>query len=252
MVTQAQPVPLVASRPTLEIRRKHLLAIRWMHWINFPLLFTMIWSGIFIYWADSDPVHGNLSRVYRIGFGSFTLFRFFPNWVYSALGTPYQLTKGLGYHFFFMWLFAANGVCYVAYLAISGAWRDLCPSRTSLRDAIYVMLYDLHLRKQPPPQLKYNAAQKIAYSGVIVMGAGALFTGLAIYKPASLHWFTEICGGYEMARWEHFWLTIGFMSFFVIHVWQVMMAGWNNFRSMVSGDELVRPGESPNREEPLS
>ena len=44
-----------ATRPvTLRLERKHLLAIRWMHWINFPLLFIMILSGIRIYWNDSD------------------------------------------------------------------------------------------------------------------------------------------------------------------------------------------------------
>ena len=39
---------------TIRIERKHPLAIRWMHWVNFPVLFTMIWSGILIYWNDSD------------------------------------------------------------------------------------------------------------------------------------------------------------------------------------------------------
>ena len=34
---------------TLE--KKHPLAIRWFHWLNFPLLAVMIWSGILIYWA---------------------------------------------------------------------------------------------------------------------------------------------------------------------------------------------------------
>ncbi|MEO6817789.1 MAG: thiosulfate reductase, partial [Edaphobacter sp.] len=62
---------------------------------------------------------------------------------------------------------------------------------------------------------------------------------LAIWKPTSLHWITTLCGGYETARWLHFWLTMGFVAFFLIHVWQVALAGWNNFRSMVSGDELV-------------
>ena len=42
------------------------------------------------------------------------------------------------------------------------------------------------------------------------------------------------------ARWEHFWLTIGFCGFFVVHVVQVVLAGWNNFRSMVSGYEIQR------------
>ena len=35
----------------MRLVRKHPLAIRWFHWINFPLLFLMIWSGILIYWA---------------------------------------------------------------------------------------------------------------------------------------------------------------------------------------------------------
>jgi hypothetical protein len=46
-----------ASPVTLRLEHKHLLAIRWMHWINFPLLFIMILSGIRIYWNDSDNAH---------------------------------------------------------------------------------------------------------------------------------------------------------------------------------------------------
>ncbi len=99
-----------------------------------------------------------------------------------------------------------------------------------------VTLNDLHLRRGLPPQKKYNGAQKIAYTVVVLMGAGSLVTGLAIYKPTTLHWITTLLGGYEMARWFHFWLTMGFCIFFFIHVVQVALAGWNNFRSMVTGD----------------
>ncbi|HEV2246124.1 MAG TPA: thiosulfate reductase, partial [Terriglobia bacterium] len=55
------------------MRAKHSLAIRWFHWVNFPLLAVMIWSGLWIYWAND---------VYRVGLGSFTLFRFFPEGFY--------------------------------------------------------------------------------------------------------------------------------------------------------------------------
>ena len=34
---------------TITIEHKHSLAIRWMHWINFPLLAVMIYSGLLIY-----------------------------------------------------------------------------------------------------------------------------------------------------------------------------------------------------------
>ena len=222
----------------LRLDRKHPLAIRWMHWVNFPVLFIMIWSGLLIYWNDSDNAYRHPHAVYRIGIGKITLFRFFPEWFWKAINAPYHVTQGLGHHFFFMWIFAANGVAYVTFLAISGEWRFLIPQKHSLREAIQVTLVDLHLRKGLPPQTKYNGAQRIAYTAVILMGLGMLVTGLAIYKPTQLHWLTTMLGGYEMARWEHFWITMGFVGFFVIHVAQVILAGWNNFRSMVSGLEI--------------
>ncbi len=224
----------------LVLEHKHPLAIRWMHWINFPVLFTMIWSGLLIYWNDSDNAYQHPHRVYRIGIGKLTLFRFFPDWVYNKLNIPYHVTEGLGYHFFFMWIFAINGILYVAYLLWSREWKFMVPLKSSLRDAVQVTLVDLHIKKhdQLPPQTKYNGGQRIAYTSVIFMGLGSLVTGLAIYKPTQTHWLTSLLGGYEMARWLHFWLTLGFCGFFLIHVGQVILAGWNNFRSMVSGFEL--------------
>jgi thiosulfate reductase cytochrome b subunit len=223
---------------TIRIERKHPLAIRWMHWVNFPVLFTMIWSGILIYWNDSDNAYRHPHAIYRIGIGKLTLLRLFPEWVYRQMNVPYHVTEGLGYHFFFMWIFALNGIAYVLFLALSGEWRFLVPQRRSLRDAIQVTLVDLHLRKGLPEQTKYNGAQRIAYTSVILMGAGMLVTGLAIYKPTQLHWLTSLLGGYEMARWLHFWITMSFLAFFGVHVGQVVRAGWNNFRAMVSGREI--------------
>jgi thiosulfate reductase cytochrome b subunit len=218
-----------------------------MHWINFPVLFTMIWSGLLIYWNDSDNAYKHPHAVYRIGVGPFTLFRFFPHWFWKAMNAPYHVTQGLGYHFFFMWVFAINGILYVLFTIFSGEWRFVVPDRKSLKEAIQVTLKDLHLSKYLPSQTKYNGAQKIAYTSVILMGMGSLVTGLAIYKPTQAHWVTTLLGGYEMARWEHFLLTMGFCGFFLIHVTQVVLAGWNNFRSMVSGLE-VKPVEEPSLE----
>ena len=44
---------------------------------------------------------------------------------------------------------------------------------------------------------------------------------------------------FETARILHFALTIGYLVFFVIHIGQVVKTGWNNFRSMVTGYEIV-------------
>lgn len=87
--------------------------------------------------------------------------------------------------------------------------------------------------------MKYNGAQKIAYTAVVLMGVGSLLTGLAIYKPVQFAWLTRLLGGYEWAGAEHFALTIGYVLFFVVHIAQVTRAGWNNFRSMIAGFQIV-------------
>jgi len=211
------------------LKLKHLLAIRWFHWINFPLLFLMIWSGILIYWAYD---------IYGIG-----PLHFFPDGIYKTFHIDHRLADGMAMHFFFMWLFVINGILYVACTIVSGEWRFLVPrSRSVFRDALQVALYDLRIRKVLPPQDKYNAAQQVAYCGIVVMGVISVITGFAIYKPTQLNWLTELCGGYQMARLIHFWLTIGYVLFFVLHVVQVMLAGWNNFRAMVIGWEEAKAG----------
>jgi hypothetical protein len=146
-------------------------------------------------------------------------------------------------HFVFMWFFAINGFIYVLYLIFSGEWRLIFPNRKSLKESFLVVLHDLHLRKSAPPQRKYNAAQRIAYTGIIIMGLGSVLTGLSIYKPIQFHTLCSLLGGYEWARAEHFILTILFVLFFVVHVVQVILAGWNNFRSMVTGLDVLRPGK---------
>jgi thiosulfate reductase cytochrome b subunit len=218
-----------------RLEKKHPLAIRWFHWINFPVLTALIWSGLLFYWAND---------VYRVGFGRVTLFHFFPDPVYNALHVDHRLAEGMALHFFFMWLFFVNGLLYVLYTALSGEWRSLIPNRHTLKEALQVVLYDLRLRKVHPPRRKFNGAQQIAYTSILLMGAGSLITGLAIYKPVQFAWLAGLLGGYPMARFLHFWLTVGYVAFFVVHVAQVIRAGWNNFRAMVTGYEVV-PEEAP-------
>lgn len=218
-----------------RLEAKHPRPVRWMHWFNVPLLFGMIWSGMLIYWAND---------VHRIGIGNFTLFHFFPDWFYNTFGVAHRLSVGMAWHFAFMWLFAINGVCYVVFTLASGEWRHLVPTRKSFGEVWQVVLHDLHLSKVEPPRRKFNAAQQFAYTGVVLMGAGSLITGLAIYKPTQVGWLTSLLGGYDWARWEHFWLTMGYVGLFIVHIAQVIRAGWNNFRAMVTGYEISASDEA--------
>lgn len=223
-------VNLVEFAGMKKVITKHPLAIRWFHWLNFPILAVMIWSGLLIYWAND---------VYAVKIGGKELIKFFPQSFYEALHIPFHLAEGMAYHFVFMWLFFANGLSYVLYTVVSGEWRYLLPQRRSFRDAWLALLHDLRIRKTAPSFVKYNAGQRIAYTAIIIMGFGSIVTGLAIYKPAQFNWLTWVCGGYEAARLEHFILTIGYCLFFVIHILQVIRAGWKNFRSMITGFDVA-------------
>jgi thiosulfate reductase cytochrome b subunit len=232
-ITTKSPILVILLAESAQMKKlvpKHPLAIRWMHWINFPILTVMIWSGLLIYWAND---------VYKVRLGHNILFSFFPDSFYKQLNISSRLAEGMAFHFVFMWVFFLNGLVYVTYTLLSGEWRYLVPNRHSFKEALLVTLHDLHLRKTAPPQQKYNGAQKIAYTAIVVMGLGSVLTGLAIYKPVQFHWLTALFGGYGPARVIHFILTLGYCIFFVIHVVQVIFAGWNNFRAMVAGFDIV-------------
>jgi thiosulfate reductase cytochrome b subunit len=227
---------------------KHPLAIRWLHWINFPVMLLMLWSGILILWAyDYYPTPDwRLKVPDRV---SFYLWGIAP--VYGGADDPaglpqskyvvtlgYRLAEGMAWHFALAWFFVLNGMAYAIYLALSGQWRHLLPRRDSLKKAMKVALADLKFWQRPELAEggeKYNHAQRIAYSGVVLLGLGLCVTGIAISKPAQLSLLVRLLGGYQAARLEHFICTALVVLFVLVHVAQVVRAGWRNFRGMIVG-----------------
>ena len=234
----AEDIPAPGEPPADEpvARLVHSRAIRWLHWINFPLLFVMIWSGLRIYWAED---------VYALGVGSWQWFAFFPDSIYETFGLERRLARGMAFHFAFGWLFVINGAIYVIYLLATREWRHILPDRHAAKEAKDVVLHDLHIKKQAPLQGKYNAAQRISYTAVLVMALIVVVSGFAIYKPTQLYPLPLLFGGYQGARLVHFWMTIGLLLFFLVHVLQVIRSGWGNFRSMVTGYQIERRPTPP-------
>lgn len=217
--------------PELVAQKKHSLALRWMHWINFPVLMIMMYSGMRIYWSD-------LREPYALGIGSWQLFEFWPDSVQSGLQLERKLAKGIAFHLNFGWFFVINGLAYMFFLSRKGEWRHIVPDVQSLKDAGKTVAHDLHLRSTKPVQGKYNPAQQITYSLVILMAFVLVASGFAIFKPGQLSWLEAAFGGYDYARLVHFTTTILLMLFFLIHILQVVRAGWSNFASMITGYRL--------------
>ena len=252
-VTPIAPMTAESSIiPPVRLVKKRPLAIRWFHWVNFPILFLMIWSGILILWAnDNYPAEKYAVKVPN----RISVYQWGVTPVYSAKDQPtypvpaekrwdiplgFRLAEGMAWHFNLAWIFAINGILYVIFIFYSGQWRDLAPQKNSFVEAFKVVLHDIGLWKSPLPPGKYNHAQRIAYSSVIFMGFLMVWTGIAIYKPAQLAILAVPFGGYQGARTVHFIITALLLAFFFVHIAQVIRAGFNNFRGMITGKELVR------------
>ena len=81
----------------------------------------------------------------------------------------------------------------------------------------------------------YNPLQKHAYTSAIVLGVLSVLTGLAIWKPVQFSWLAWMMGGFHLARLWHFLIMWAMLAFVFGHLVMVVLHGWNNFVSMLTG-----------------
>ena len=213
---------MTAERPLVK---RHHGIVRLAHWLNAIVLVGMIASGLQIYGAFSH--FGPRGEPYPNPFDGRSL----PAW--SRLGG--WLAGGLNWHFALAWPFVITGLVYLGFLAWTGEWRALLFRPRDVGPAIQMQLYYLRLRPTHPPQGKHNALQKGAYTFIVVLGALSVLTGFAIYKPVQLAWLTALFGGYELARYWHFWAVWIFVGFTLLHVALVFLVDPASLRAMVTG-----------------
>ncbi len=222
-MTVASPAPPI---PQAAAVKRHHWIVRLTHWTTFVSLLGMIMSGLQIYSAYAR--FGERGGPYY--YNAFQD-RQFPAW--SRLGG--WLAGALNWHFALMWPLIAGGVLYVSYLAYSGEWRSLLFRPRDIRGAIEMQKYYLRLRKDHPPQGKHNPLQKLAYTCIVLLGMLSVLTGFAVYKPTQLSWLTALFGGFQAARYWHFWAVWIFTCFLVVHVILVFVVDPASLRAMISG-----------------
>ncbi len=154
-----------------------------------------------------------------------------PHW--ARLGG--WLAGALNWHFALMWVLLAIGLAYTTYLVASGEWRALLFRPRDVPGSVQMVRYYLRLRADHPPQGKHNPLQKLAYSTIVLLGGLALLTGLSIYKPLQFAWLTALFGGYQAARYWHFWIVWIFVGFTLTHVALVFLVDPASLRAMLTG-----------------
>jgi thiosulfate reductase cytochrome b subunit len=187
----------------------HPVWVRVTHWINALAMIFMIGSGWTIY--NASPL---FPLVFPVGIG---------NWLAGALLV----------HFAAMWLLAINGVVYLTLGIATGRFRrKLFP----IRPAEIVRDLAAALRGQLSHEdlSVYNAVQRLLYLGVILAGILAVLSGLSIWKPVQVQELTALFGGYDAARYVHFFAMTAIVGFLVIHIMLALIVP-KSLRAMVIG-----------------
>jgi thiosulfate reductase cytochrome b subunit len=262
-----------------EVVYRHRLVTRITHWVNVLCVSLLLMSGLQIlnahpalYWgqygADADrPFIEFVAREDRRALkgetriGGLTLTttgllgassapggrleaRGFPSWI--TLPSYQDLATGRRWHFFFAWLFAINGLVYLSASLVSGHFRrDLTPAWSELRPShILKDIWD-HARLRFPTgeaAKRYNVLQKSAYLGVIVLLVAMVMTGLTMSPgvDSAAPWLLDLFGGRQSARTIHFVSASLIVTFIVVHLLMVLLAGpINEVRSMITGRYIL-------------
>ena len=184
--------------------------MRITHWINAYAAIAMLMSGMRIY---------NASPLYE--------FRF-----------PAELTLGgwlagaLSWHFAVMWLLIINGTAYLLYGIFSGHFirkmlniGAMSAYRNIKLELKYLLLHGTG---------EYNIIQRLLYVLVIWDVVLLFFSGLALWKPVQFQRLAEFLGGYEQARYIHFYGMVILALFITIHV-SLAFAIKGTIKSMFTG-----------------
>jgi thiosulfate reductase cytochrome b subunit len=185
--------------------------VRIAHWINAVAMILMIMSGWQIY---------NASPLFDFRFsGAITL----GGWLGGALL----------WHFAAMWLLMVNGLVYLALGFATGRFRSkLLPITPA--GVISDTKAALTGRLSHDDLTTYNYVQKLLYAGIIVVGVLIVLSGLAIWKPVQLQYLTAIFGGYDIARYVHFFCMAAIVAFLVVHVALALLVP-RSLRAMIIG-----------------
>jgi thiosulfate reductase cytochrome b subunit len=206
MTAQAVSTPL----PSSVI---HPLWVRITHWINAVAVLVMIGSGWEIYNASPLPL--------------------FPFELPKSITLGGWLAGAISWHFAAMWMLVVNGLVYLTLGIATGRFRaKLFPIRPG--DVIRDLGAALHGRLSHENLAVYNAVQRLLYLGVICAGVVIVLSGLSIWKPVQFQELTTLFGGYDRARYVHFFAMGTIVAFLTVHVVLALIVP-KSLRAMIIG-----------------
>jgi Ni/Fe-hydrogenase b-type cytochrome subunit len=225
-MTASHPTPALiaaseAAKNKPRTEYEHPWAVRFCHWLNAVSLFVMAASGL-------------------------QIFRAFPSFgpkipERDLLHVPPSLTLGgwlggaLQWHMTFAWIYVATGVFYFGYQILSGNYRQFLFVPKDLAGVWPMIRHYFFFGRKPAQTEVYNPLQKLAYTSALLLGLLSVLTGIVLYKPVQFSFLASMMGGFHWARVWHFCVLCALLLFIFGHLIMVILHGWQNFISMLTG-----------------
>jgi len=210
-----------AGESQVQTAYEHPWAVRFCHWLNTISLFVMAGSGLQIFRAfpsfgPKTPQHDLLNLPKSLALGG---------WLGGALQ----------WHLTFAWIYVATGVFYVAYQVFSGNYLQSLFVPKDLAGVWPMVCHYFFFGRKPAQTEVYNPLQKMAYTSAILLGLLSILTGIVLFNPVQFSLLAMSMGGFHWARVWHFCVLCALLLFVLGHLIMVILHGWNNFTSMLTG-----------------
>ena len=222
--SDSTPIPVAALRAEkshARIAYEHSWIVRFCHWLNTLSLFVMAGSGLQIFRAFPSfgpkiPQHDLLIVPKSLALGG---------WLGGALQ----------WHMTFAWIYVATGIIYVTYQLISRNYRQPLFVRKDVAGVWPMARHYFFFGRKPTQTEVYNPLQKMAYTSAVVLGLLSVVTGIVLLNPVQFSFLASLMGGFHLARLWHFCVLCALLPFVLGHLIMVILHGWNNFMSMLTG-----------------
>jgi thiosulfate reductase cytochrome b subunit len=238
--TQHIPIPQAET----AVAPRHTLLVRVTHWVTVVAFLALLVTGLEIlvshprfYWGETG--NSGMTPLFRIPIPA--------SRDTVPTGYGYTMPDQNGWsrylHFEAAWVLVITALVYGLASLLNGHFRrNLLPAAEQRSWRSFRDVLSKFLRRPPPGSADshtYNAVQRLAYLSVIfILFPLVIWTGLALSAGfnSAFPFFVNVLGGRQSARTLHFFMTDLLVTFLVVHVGMIALAGfWSRTRAMITG-----------------
>jgi thiosulfate reductase cytochrome b subunit len=134
-----------------------------------------------------------------------------------------------------MWIYLGIGLVYLGYQMFSGHYKQVLFVPRDFSGVWPMVHHYFFFGPKPPARETYNPLQENATRPFSFLVCCQWRRHFAIWNPIQFSWLARMISGFHYARLWRFAIMWAMLLFVFGHLIMVVLHGWNNFVSMLTG-----------------